>query len=147
MNYKSIHIGSCIQKVAEVRNLSVSRACIFLKCSHQDILDMYTQKALESDLLLRWCKLLDYNFFMMYHTHLQLYAPSASGTRFSKHIQPDQIEGFVFRKNIYSPDIIDWILNKLKKGELSPKDVMEKYHIPRTTIYRWKKRIQNAKDI
>lgn len=139
-NYKNIHIGSHIKRISEIRNLSMSRACSYFKCSQQDIIDIYNQKTLDSGLLLKWCKLLDYNFFMFYHTHLQLYKPSASSSKLSKKEMNNVDEGYVFRKNIYSPDIIDWILNKWQSGELTPQDIMKKYKIPRTTLYRWRKR-------
>ncbi len=142
MNYKSIHIGTHLKRIAELRNLSVSRACLFLKCTHQDILNMYTCKTLEVDVLLRWCKLLDYNFFMLYHSHLQLYKPAAMSTRLPKAKLAKHEQLYLFRKNLYSPDIIDWLLEQIEKKELTPQEIINKYHIPRTTIYRWIKQRQ-----
>lgn len=143
MDYKNIHIGSHIKQIAKIKGLSISRACAYLKCSHQDILDMYTKKSLDSDVLLRWCKLLEYNFFMFYHSHLQLYNPKASVTKLNvKHSVTKNRSDYIFRKNLYSPDVIDWLLNKLARRELTVKEVMDRYYIPRTTIYRWKKKRQ-----
>ena len=101
---------------------------------------MYTQKTLDSGILLIWSKLLDYNFFMFYHTHLQLYKPSASTAKLTTKEQSKNNKKYVFRKNYYCPEVIDWILDKLKNKELSVKDIIDNYHIPRTTIYRWRKK-------
>jgi hypothetical protein len=141
MDYKNIHIGTHIKHIAGLRNLSISRACSFLKCSHKDIKEMYTKKSLDSDLLLGWCKLLDYNFFMFYHSHLQLYKPSASIAKLKNvEISNDERENYVFRKNLYMPEIIDWLLSKLDQDELTVKEIIAIYNIPKTTIYRWKKK-------
>ena len=140
MNYKNIHIGQHIKRISELQDLDISRACTYLRCTHQDILDTYSYTSLDSELLLKWSKLLNYNFFMFYHSHLQLYKPVASKARVSKDKKQASLKGYDFRKNLYNPDIIDWILLKLDKKELSIKEIMEKYHIPKTTIYRWIKR-------
>lgn len=141
MDYKNIHIGSHIKHIADLRELSISRACLFLKCNYEDIKEMYTKKSLDSDLLLRWCKLLDYNFFMFYHSHLQMYKPSASIAKLKNiELSNDERQNYVFRKNLYMPEIIDWLLRKLDQGELTVKEIIEIYNIPKTTIYRWKKK-------
>lgn len=140
MDYKNIHIGTHIKNIADIKNLSISRASLFLKCSHKDIEEMYSKKSLDSELLLQWCKLLDYNFFMFYHSHLQLYKPSASTTKLNNKVDKNENQNYVFKKNLYMPEIIDWILEKLNKGELTIKEIIEIYNIPRTTIYRWKRK-------
>lgn len=139
MDYKNIHIGSHIKKIAQIKELSITRACIFLKCSHQDILIMYEQETLEAKTLLRWSKLLEYNFFMIYHTHLQMFSPISASTKLIAAKEKER-EQYEFRKNIYSEEIILWLLKKMENGELTPQEIINKYHIPRTTIYRWKKR-------
>lgn len=138
-SYKNIHIGSQIKTIASLKELSITRACQFLKCSAQEIEDMYAQESLDSNQLLRWCKLLEYNFFMFYHSHLQLYSPSGSLTKLTTK-EEQNTEQFSFKKNLYSPEIIAYILDKWNSNELSAKEIIERYHIPRTTLYRWKKK-------
>lgn len=140
LDYKHIHIGGHIKKIAEIRNISIARMCLSFECSYNDIQKMYNQVTLDSGILLKWCKLLDYNFFMIYHSHLQLYAPKASVTKLNVKKRSKHNEDYVFRKNLYSPEIIGWILDKLQKNELSISEVISTYNIPRTTIYRWKKK-------
>ena len=138
--YKDIHIGARIKHIAELKNLSISRACVFLNCSVLDIEQMYAQESLDSKILLKWCKLLDYNFFMFYHSHLQLYSPKSASTRISETIERKQSEDYYFRKNLYSPELIHWILCKWESGTLTAAQIIKQYHIPRTTLYRWKKK-------
>ena len=78
IDFQDIHIGIHIEHIAKVKNVSVLRASLYFKCSPHDILEMYKKKSLDSSLLLKWCKLLNYNFFMIYHSHLQIFASSAS---------------------------------------------------------------------
>lgn len=137
--YKEIHIGNKIKTIARLKKLSVSRACMFLKCSAQDIENMYLQESLDSKILLRWCKLLEYNFFMFYHSHLQLYSPSASGAKVYTE-DKEVVSNYSFKKNLYSPEIIEYVLQQWNSNALSAKEIMKKYHIPRTTLYRWKKK-------
>ena len=143
MNVKDIHIGKHIKKVVEIRGLPVSKACLMFKLSQSQILDMYASKTLDSGILLQWCKLLDYNFFMIYNSHLQLYKPLAASTRLPKQKMNDSDEKYVFRKNLYSPYVINWLLDKIDKKQLTPSDIITKYNIPRTTLYRWIKRNNN----
>ncbi|MCT4666294.1 MAG: transposase [Flavobacteriales bacterium] len=145
-NFKEIHLGTHIKKVTELQEFDLGRACELFKCDKITIYEMFESEALETDIVLKWCKLLEYNFFMLYHTHLQLYKPSASTAKMpkSKNGERDEESSYVFRKNLYSPEIIDWILHKWVSGELSPKEIMEKYKIPKTTLYRWKRKIKNT---
>ena len=145
LNYKEIHLGNHIKEISKIKNLSVSRACTFLKCNAQEIHEMYEQKSLDSELLLKWCKLLDYNFFMFYHSHLQLYKPSAATTHVAVAEKASLPNPYVFKKNLYSPELIDYILKKLDDNVLSIGEVIKLYNIPRTTIYRWVKKRNHRK--
>jgi len=146
-NFKHIHIGEKIKEILEIKQISIVRASSFLKCSSQEIKSMFTQESLDSLMLLKWCKLLDYNLFMFYHSHLQIYKPSASSAKLKPTVdkKTNQISSsYTFRKNIYSPDIIQWLLSKLATKELSVSDIINTYHIPKTTVYRWLKKEQNT---
>ena len=144
MDYKNIHIGSHIRSVSVHRGMTLSRASSYFGCGAQSILDVYSSGSIDSALLLRWCKLLDYNFFMFYHSHLQLYSPSSSLARLESVKGESSLEGYSFRKNLYSPDIINWLMIKIDSGELSISEVMSRYKIPKTTIYRWRKKYKSS---
>lgn len=133
INFKDIHIGSLIQKSVIENNIETSRICNFLKCSEEDIASMYNSKSLDTELLLRWSKLLEYDFFRIYTQHLILYAPPAS-------IKQDKINNSAlpkFRKNIYTKEVIDFILEQINSTEKTKSQIIEEYRIPKTTLHKW----------
>ena len=52
-----------------------------------------------------------------------------------------------FRKNIYTKEIIEFILGKIESGEMTKNQVMERYSIPKTTLYKWISKYGNSKTI
>ena len=134
MDFKNIHIGQIIKKRVLESEIDIVRICNFLKCSDEEIDTMYTLKSLDSELLLRWSKLLEYDFFRIYNQHLILYAPQIS--RNQSHVKKES--GLPkFRKNIYTKEIIDFIVNLIESGEKTRAQVIEEYRIPKTTLYKW----------
>lgn len=134
MNFKEIHIGKLIrQKVAE-ENIDISRICNFLKCSTHEVNEMYAAKSIESEILLRWSKLLSYDFFRIYSQHLLLFSSQKKDSKTSisgKSALPE------FRKNIYTKEIIDFILDAVRSGEKTKQQIIDEYKIPKTTLYKW----------
>lgn len=131
MQFKDIHIGFMIDQKATEQEIEMSRICNYLKCQEDEIKKMYQAKNIDSEMLLRWSKLLGYDFFRIYSQHLILYVPHS--TREKKNITslPQ------FRKNIYTREIIDFILDQIRSDEMTIKEVMKQYRIPKTTIYKW----------
>ena len=78
MNLKHIHIGKMIEKEVADCGIEMSRICNFMKCNEEDINQMYLQENLSTDVLLKWSKLLEYDFFRIYSQHLILYAPQSA---------------------------------------------------------------------
>lgn len=136
MNLKEIHIGEFIYHRMKELQISSERATKFLKCNEADIEKMYQQSSLDTNLLLRWSKLLEYDFFRLYTGHLILYAPSknACTATSSKNDFP------VFRKNIYTEEVKSFILNKVSTKKMTPQEVIRKYRIPKTTLFKWMKK-------
>jgi hypothetical protein len=136
MNYKSIHIGSMVEKAVSECGIDVSRICKFMRCTEKEIKEMYTCRSLDAEILLKWSKLLEYDFFRIYSQHLILYAPANPKikkiTRSEKKTTLPQ-----FRKNIYTREVIDFILERIKKGEMTRQEVIKRYKIPKTTLYKW----------
>lgn len=133
INFKDIHIGSLIQRSVEENNVEPNRICNFLKCSEEDIEMMYRSKGLDTELLLRWSKLLEYDFFRIFTQHLILFAPSTP-------VRQDKIVHSVlpqFRKNIYTKEVIDFILELIDTNEKTRSQIIEEYRIPKTTLYKW----------
>ena len=134
MNFKEIHIGKMIEKEVADCGIEMSRICNFMKCNEEDINQMYLQENLSTDILLKWSKLLEYDFFRIYSQHLILYAPVSADNENTKTQKTNLPQ---FRKNIYTKEIIDFILEQVSSGEMTKTQVMEKYKIPKTTLYKW----------
>lgn len=78
MNFKTIHIGILINQLVTETGIEISHICNFMKCDEQDILETYAKENLPTDILLKWSKLLEYDFFRLYTQYLILYAPPSA---------------------------------------------------------------------
>ena len=117
--------------------MAIGRVCKFFGYSEEQIEAMYQKESLDSNDLLKWSKLLKHNLFLYYQNHLILYAPS--GASISRKVVATG-DSQVFRKNIYTQEIKDYMVNLVLRKEKSPMEVSEKYHIPKNTLYRWLKK-------
>lgn len=133
MNFKDIHIGNLISQRVTERQTESMRICNFLKCNEEKIAEMYISKTLDTDILLRWSKLLEYDFFRVYSQHLILYAPSSK----ENEIEKNKSSIPQFRKKIYTKEVIDFILSQINSGIMTKNQVIEEYKIPKTTLYKW----------
>ncbi|MBE4948451.1 transposase [Chryseobacterium culicis] len=139
MLFKNIHIGELIQKRVVETDISTERLTKFLQCTEDELEKMYTRKSLDTEILLKWSKLLQYDFFRMYSQHLVLYSPPSSSEYYQK-IKQQKTQLPEFRKNIYTVEMIDFIMNLIKTNEKTKKQIMEEYRIPKTTLYKWLKK-------
>ncbi|MEY8760553.1 helix-turn-helix domain-containing protein [Chryseobacterium tongliaoense] len=131
-NFEHIHIGDLISKRVKELGVNEHRICSFLKCTEKEIGEMYRSENLSTKILLRWSKLLEYDFFRIYSQHLILFSPPSSGKKPEKNTQLPQ-----FRKNLYTKEIIDFILELIEKGEKTKEQIIREYKIPKTTLYKW----------
>lgn len=134
MNFKYIHIGSLIELRVKECDMDISRISNFFSCKEEEILEVYRKTDLDTHLLLKWSKLLEYDFFRLYTQHLILYSPAST-------VKQKELSAKAslptFRKNIYTKEVIDFILQQIKSGEMSKNKTIEKYKIPKTTLYKW----------
>lgn len=142
MNFKHIHIGQIIEKAVTESGIELSRICNFLKCTEEDIKEMYESESLDTEILLKWSKLLEYDFFRLYTQHLVLYAPPSAADKNTKGLlcsarNDNKTTLPQFRKNIYTKDVINFVLEQIKSGEMTRNEVIERYKIPKTTLYKW----------
>lgn len=131
-NFKNIHIGKFIYLRVQETNIDVHRICNFMKCTETEINEMYTQETLSTDVLLKWSKLLEYDFFRLYSQHLILYAPPSASIR-----ESDTSKLPRFRKNIYTREIIGFILEQIENQKKTKRQVTDEYGIPYTTLCKW----------
>ncbi len=139
-NLKHIHIGHLIKERVYELDIDISRICKFLNIMEKDLELIYKAKSIDSELLLKWSKLLEYDFFRLYSQHLILYAPQSGNPEMGNKIKT-QLP--LFKKNIYTRELIDFILERVRKGEMSKLQVIEEYKIPKTTLYKWINKYDN----
>ncbi|MBB4805274.1 transcriptional regulator with PAS, ATPase and Fis domain [Chryseobacterium defluvii] len=139
-------MGLLIEKSVTENEIEMSRICNFFNSREEDILQMYQSKGLDTEVLLRWCKLLEYDFFRLYSQHLILYAPPSSRD-YNQQVEDKKKKSTLprFRKSLYTKEMIDFILEKIKKEEMTRAQVMGEYNIPKTTLYKWLRKYGNSK--
>ncbi|KFF12690.1 transposase [Chryseobacterium soli] len=128
--FKHIHIGKYLKTKVEEQQISQDRICNFLNVTDDEIRTMYRSESIDTYLLLRWSKLLGYDFFRLHSYHLLLYSPLPK-----KHIADTSLP--IFRKNTYTKEIIDLILEMVNTGQKTKKQIINEYGIPKTTLLAW----------
>lgn len=138
-NFKKINIGTLInQRVVECE-IEMSRLCKFFNCTEEEISQVYKSESLDTENLLKWSRILEYDFFRIYSQHLILYSPPSK--TFSKKVKTNEGSKIPsFRKNIYTQEVIAFILEMLENEEKTKLQIMEEYNIPKTTLYKWIKK-------
>ncbi|MBL1221918.1 transposase [Chryseobacterium sp. L7] len=136
MNLKKIHIGSLVKSKVDEHSMPVERIMKFFSCTEEEIGEMYSQESMDTLKLLRWSKLLSFDFFRIYTGHLVLYSPPTRKDKAVK-VGNSKIE---FRKSIYTEEVKNFVLNKIKTGKLTSGEVVARYRIPKTTLYKWMKK-------
>ncbi|WP_128330399.1 transposase [Apibacter sp. HY039] len=134
LDYKNINIGKLIKSRVDELQLPELRICTYFGCEEAKIHEYYNSTSIDTNILLKWCKLLEYDFFRIYTQHIILYAPllkNLENTNLSSSKLPN------FRKNIYTDEIKDFILSLVNEKKLSCKQITDMYGIPKTTIHRW----------
>ena len=131
----NFHIGSLIKEKVEEHKIDVVRICNFLKCTEDDIKKMYKAKSMDSNILLRWSKLLEYDFFRLYSQYWMLYVPK--GTLHKDKAISESSSLPRFRKNIYTKELMDFIINEIETGKKTKVQAIREYEIPKTTLYKW----------
>lgn len=135
-NFKHIHIGKYLQARVEDLQIPQDRIGNFLNATDEEIQSMYRSESIDNHQLLRWSKLLEYDFFRLYSQHLILYSPptksdSATSEKNISNSLP------TFRKHIYTKEIIDFILEIIYTGQKTRQQIIAEYRIPKTTLYKW----------
>ena len=134
---KEINIGEMLQVRIQELEIDNNRIAKFLKCTVKDIEEDLKSPTVDAARLLDYSKVLQYDFFRIYTQHLIFYSPN-SGTDITHRNKSSSLP--VFRKNLYSKKIIDFILEQLDKKEKTVTQIIEEYRIPKTTLYKWKKK-------
>ncbi|MGE8555840.1 MAG: transposase [Chryseobacterium jejuense] len=131
-NVKDIHIGALVDQRVQEQEIDINRICKFFKATENEIVKMYSMKSLDAEVLLKWSKLLEYDFFRLYSSHLILFAPVASLNKKKVKSKLPQ-----FRKSLYTKEIIDYILELIESKQKTTLEIIDQYRIPKTTLHKW----------
>lgn len=132
MDLKDINIGSSIENRVMDLGIEMPRICNFFNLPVMEIEKMYTSKSLDTEILLKWGKLLEYDFFKLYSQHLVL---DPDGTRREYRNIASSLPRF--RKNTYTKEMVEFIVEQVKTGEKTERQIIEEYMIPKATLYTW----------
>jgi len=145
IDFKNIHIGKHIKELVSLNNISDERIYKFFKKDFIDLDKLYSLESIDSNELLMWSKLLKYNLFYFYNSHLQIHAPDAARCTVKS---VEKVKStYSFSKNYYSNEVIQFIVDLHLKRNKPISLIINKYNIPKTTIHRWIKKNNISKDI
>lgn len=136
LDYKKINVGHLIHEEVKAKKIESSRICKFMNCTEKEIEDMYKATDLPTNILLKWCKLLEYDFFRIYSQHLILFSTpkqksNATDIKENKSSLPN------YRKNLYTKEIINFVLELIRTGKKTKAQIIEEYKIPKNTLLKW----------
>ncbi|HCC95052.1 MAG TPA: transposase [Flavobacteriaceae bacterium] len=136
---KDIHIGSLIKKRVDELGIDISRIKSFFKTySEKEINAQYLSKSIQTDDLLKWSKLLEYDFFRIYTQHIILFAPVGKNVATSTSPKSSVLPNY--RKSVYTKEIIDFVLNLYTEEKKKIQEISNEYNIPKNTIHNWIKK-------
>ena len=135
MQFKEIHIGKLIEARLNEVDIDFARLNNFLQCTDDEIKETFSKESIDAMMLLRWSKILEYDFFRVYSQHLIFYSPPSKRNLDDKKSSLPQ-----FRKNIYTQEVIDFIIKQIRNGNKTKIQIIDEYGIPKTTLYKWLKK-------
>lgn len=141
IDYKEIHMGNLIKLRVREKKIGILRICGFLKCTVEEIEKAYISNSIDSEMLLKWSKLLEYDFFRIYSQHIILFAPCNSDQE--KELPKENTGLPNFRKSLYTREIIDFMLNEYNSGNMSRQEIYKRYNIPKSTFHKWLNKYNN----
>ncbi|MFZ4928304.1 transposase [Chryseobacterium sp. Mn2064] len=137
IDIKNIHIGFAIHHRVLELEIKSSRICNFLNSTEKEVEEMYRSETLQAHIILRWSKLLEYDFFRLYSQHLILYSPPTKANGSKK--TTENVESVMpnYRKNLYTQEVIFFVLEQLETKNKTKSQIISEYGIPKTTLYKW----------
>ena len=139
-SFQNIHIGALIKQRVLEGKIEMQRICNFFSTTEEEIEKMYESKSIEAEKLLKWSKLLEYDFFRIYSQHLILFSPPSNAYSADKEKTSSLPQ---FRKSIYTKEVIDFLVELVQSGEKNMTEIIDEYRIPKTTLHRWTVKYRN----
>lgn len=132
---KEIFIGKLIKQRIEELEISEQRLSNYLKKTVDEMNEIFNSSTIDVELLLKFSKILEYDFFRLYSQHLIFYSPPSAAIEDGKNKTTKALP--VFRKNIYTKEVIDFIIELITTDTKTKQQIIEEYRIPKTTLYKW----------
>jgi predicted transcriptional regulator len=132
---RDIHIGDIISKILEIKRINKKDFGQSIDASIFEIKNILKGKSMDTNLLLKCSKVLRYDFFRLYSSHLMLHHGISNSMSNKK--EQNNIDGINIRKNVYTKELILYLISKVRNKEMTTKEVINKFGIPRTTFYKW----------
>lgn len=134
VDIKKIHIGNCIQQQIQSLDIEMDRIVRFLNISESEVTSILSSENIDTHLLLRFSKLLEYDFFRLYSQHLILYSPQRN---INYNVKKNKTSLPVYRKNIYTREVIDFFINLIISEKKTKTQIIQDYNIPKSTLNKW----------
>jgi hypothetical protein len=138
-----IHIGKLIREACLALQITDERMENFFSMPYAEVENMFAQEHLSTDLLLKWSKLLKFDFFRIYSGHLMMYHGISAKLLKEK---TEICAGLDVRKNLYTPEIKNFIVNKVQTNQITIPEAIEKYGVGRTTLFRWIAKVKKQEE-
>lgn len=132
---KEIFIGKLIKERIEELEITEERLCNYLNNTADDMSIIFNSSSIDTELLLKFSKILEYDFFRIYSQHLIFYSPPSAAIANGKKKTTKSLP--IFRKNIYTKEVIDFIVELISTHKKTKQQIIEEYRIPKTTLYKW----------
>jgi transposase len=135
-----IHLGKIVKEQLDQKEIDLSKVCHSLACTPQRLEEILNSKSMDAETLLKFCSLLGDNLFLYFQDFLQINYPDSSRANI-------KTRGLYFRKMVYSPKVKGFLINQVKWEGKNPSEVINKFHIPKNTFYRWLKMRKEKKTV
>lgn len=132
---RNLHIGEIISKIIIEKKMKTADIKSKMRITTRTLNKMLSAKSMDASDMLKWSKVLRYDFFRLYSSHLMLH--HGISNTLTRKTDPLNVQGIHIRKNVYTKDLIQFLVNKVRNKEMTAMEIINQYAIPKTTFYKW----------
>ncbi|MEY8758924.1 transposase [Chryseobacterium tongliaoense] len=132
---RNVHIGFLIKQQVIQSNVDLHYICHFFSSDEQEIYRMYSSRSLDTKVLLKWCRLLEYDFFKVYSESFRLYSTKSAVSKYTVIRRKKRITSV--RQKLYTNETKDLLINLIITGQKSIVQIVKEYNISKPVIYGW----------
>jgi hypothetical protein len=132
---RNVNIGLIINEVIKIKKVKLYQFASNLGVSRTELNKYLKSESIDTMILLKISKILRYDFFRLYSSHLMLHHGISNNLNRNK--QEFIIQGINIRKNVYTKEMVSFLILKVRSNEMKANEVIKRYGIPKTTFYKW----------